>query len=187
MVPGFGPAHAAHLTMPNLEDMIGETSLLEKKLKPNYKIISGSNNRPMKGPTLRQLLQQSLEDVLQHGTNPDRVFEAGISSLNSHQETSLFILGNTSYLPSFKRMLQKKRLEVAVKPTGSSREILERHVGSESVAIVGMSGRFPGSDTIEELWTSIMERREFHQTVRQSRLKLIFLVDEYLLYRIDSP
>lgn len=164
-LPAFGPVHAAHLGSPNFEYMIGETHLLEKSIKSNYKLISGSTYRPLVGPSLRNLLRHCLEDIFQHFTNPEHVFEAGISLLNTQQETSLFTLGNTSYLPSFKRMLQRKRLKVAVKTQISTQEIFGGRVGSDSIAIVGMSGRFPGSDTVEELWTSIMERKEFHTKV----------------------
>jgi hypothetical protein len=38
-----------------------------------------------------------------------------------------------------------------------------------------MSGRFPGSDSIEELWTSIMERKEFHKKVKTTWTRNNFL------------
>lgn len=166
MIPTIGPVHAAHLAGPNLEYMIGETHLLKKTIKSNYHLISGSTNRPIIVPNLRNLLQHILEDIFQHSTNPERVFEAGISLLNRNQKTSLFVLGNTSYLPSFKRMLQKERLKVGLESNIPTQESSESHVGHESIAIVGMSGRFPGSDTVEGLWRSIMEQKEFHKKVR---------------------
>jgi hypothetical protein len=187
MLPALGPAHAPHLRSPDLEYMIGKARFLEKRVKSNYQLISGSTNRPMVGPNLKQLLQHILEDIFQHTANPERVFEAGISFLNREQDTSLFVLGNTSYLPSFKRTLQKKRVKVAIKSNSSTQERLENHVVSESVAIVGMSGRFPGSDTVGELWASIMERKEFHKKVRFTRSKATCsLVDGYLLINLDS-
>lgn len=168
MVPTIGPVHAAHLASPNFEYMIGETHLLRKTIKSNYHVISGSTNRPIIVPNLRNLLQHILEDIFQHSTNPERVFEAGISLLNRNQKTSLFVLGNTSYLPSFKRMLQKERLRVGLESSIPTQESSESHVGHESIAIVGMSGRFPGSDTVEGLWRGIMEQKEFHKKVRST-------------------
>jgi Beta-ketoacyl synthase, N-terminal domain len=165
MLPALGPAHAPHLRSPDLEYMIGNSRILEKTVKRNYQLISGSTNRSMVGPNLKNLLKNILEDIFQHTAKPERVFEAGISLLNKEHETSLFVLGNTSYLPSFKRTLQKKRVKVVIKSNSSTQESLESHVQSESVAIVGMSGRFPGSDSVEELWASIMERKEFHKKV----------------------
>lgn len=166
MVPTIGPVHAAHLAGPNLEYMIGETHLLSKTTKSNYHLISGSTNRPIIVPNLRNLLQHILEDIFQHSTNPDRVFEAGIALLDRHQKTSLYVLGNTSYLPSFKRMLQKERLKVRLESNIPSQDSSESYLENESIAIVGMSGRFPGSDTVEGLWRNLVEEKEFHKKVR---------------------
>ncbi|KAG0645604.1 Polyketide synthase [Hyphodiscus hymeniophilus] len=178
MVPTIGPVHAAHLAGPNLEYMIGETPLLTKKIKSNYYLISGSTNRPIVVPSLRNLLHHILEDIFQHSTNPDRVFEAGISLLNRGQKTSLFVLGNTSYVPSFKRMLQKERLKVGLESNVPTQEKSENHVRHESIAIVGMSGRFPGSDTVEGLWKSIMEQEEHHQKIPPDRFDVDSYADE---------
>jgi Beta-ketoacyl synthase, N-terminal domain len=173
MLPALGPAHAPHLRCPDLEYIIGKALFLEKTVKPSYQLISGSTNRPMVATNLKNLLERILEDIFQHTAYPERVFEGGISFLNRDQNTSLFVLGNTSYLPSFKRTLQKKRIKVVIKSNSVTQEDLENHIESESVAIVGMSGRFPGSDTVEELWASIMERKEFHTKVRLTGSKAI--------------
>jgi hypothetical protein len=186
-LPAFGPVHAVHLGSPNFEYMIGETHLLQKKLKPNYQLISATTNRPLVGPILLDLLQHCLEDIFQHCANPELVFEAGISLLNREQQTSLFTLGDTSYLPLFKRMLQRKRLKVALKTQILTQEIFKSQVGSDSIAIVGMSGRFPGSDTVEELWASIMERKDFHKKVRSTELRGIYcLIGGHSLTHPDS-
>jgi Starter unit:ACP transacylase in aflatoxin biosynthesis/Beta-ketoacyl synthase, N-terminal domain len=161
----FGAIHAAHLTLPNLEYMIGQNPILEKKIKTNYRLMSGSKYRPMPCSNLRKLLQEILEEIFQHGTNPERLFEAGISLLGRDQEISLFALGYTPYLVNLKRTLQRKRFKVAVRANSSAQVNFDSYGRSESVAIIGMSGRFPGSDSIEELWTSIMERKEFHKKV----------------------
>jgi hypothetical protein len=164
----FGAIHAAHLTLPNLEYMIGESPILEKRIKINYRLISGSKYRPMLCSNLRNLLQEILEEIFQHGTNPERLFEAGISLLDRDQEASLFALGYTPYLVNLKRTLRRKRFKVAVRSNNSAQENFNSYDGSGSVAIIGMSGRFPGSNSIEELWASIMERKEFHQKVKDT-------------------
>lgn len=35
----------------------------------------------------------------------------------------------------------------------------------EHIAIVGMSGRFPGSESIAEFWQSLLDQKEFHSKV----------------------
>jgi len=189
MVPVLGPVHAPHLRSPDFEWMMGATPVLDKTLKPGYQLISGSTNRPMVGPKLRDLVQEILEEIFQQATNPDGVFEAGIALLHKGHETALFVLGNTSYLPSFKRTLLKKRVKVVIKSNVSSQEDQENRenfAGSDPIAIVGMSGRFPGSETIDELWESIMERKEFHKKVRLDLLiEAWSLVGESVLIESD--
>lgn len=180
----FGLVHAPHLTIPNLEYMIGDSPILEKKIKSNYKLISGSKYRPMQCLDLRCSLQEILEEIFQHSTRPERLFEAGVSFLDKELQTSLFVLGHTTYLVSLRRILQKKRVKVSVRSNSSTQESFDLHNESESVAIVGMSGRFPGSDNVEELWTSIMERKEFHKKVRIHGLDHNF--DERLSLRFQD-
>ena len=167
MLPAaFGLSHAPHLMPPNLQEIIGENHVLEKRMKTNYKLISGHNYTPIPSSNLRKLLQVVLEDICQHPTSPEDVFEAGISFLDTGLGTSLYVLGNTTFLTYFKRTLQRKGLKVVMKSNGSIQENLNSLDGAESVAVVGMSGRFPGSDTVQELWKSIMEQKEFHRKVR---------------------
>jgi hypothetical protein len=173
-IPGaFGAIHAPHLTLPNLEYMVGESPLLDKSIKPNYKLISVSYYRPMSCSNFRGLLKEALVDIFQHTSNPERLFEAGISFLDRNQQTSLFVLGYTTYLLNLKRMLQKKRVKVALKSNSPTHEDFGTYDESESVAIIGMSGRFPGAETTEELWTNVMERKEFHKKVMIHELDII--------------
>lgn len=167
MLPAaFGAVHASHLVFPRVEYLVGENPMLAWKVKKNYKLISGSKYRPMECLDLRSLLVEALQEIFQHGTNPERLFEAGISLLNKDQQIPLFVLGNTSYLTHLKRIMSRKRYKVAMKSNNPTQENFDRYEGTESIAIVGMSGRFPGSDTIEQLWTNIMDRKEFHKIVR---------------------
>jgi hypothetical protein len=178
MLPAaFGAVHAPHLTLPNLEYLIGENPILERRMKANYKLMSGSTYRPMQYSNLRNLLAEALEEIFQRGTNPERLFEAGTSLLDKDQETALFVLGNTSYLTHLRRTLSRRRYKVAMRSNSATQDNINGHDGYESIAIVGMSGRFPGSDSIEELWTSIMDKKEFHKTVRIPALEINFLSD----------
>jgi hypothetical protein len=76
-------------------------------------------------------------------------------------------------------MLQKERLKVGLESNIPTQESSESYVGHESIAIVGISGRFPGSDTVEGLWRSIMEQKEFHKKVRLTGQFVPRVVDTY--------
>lgn len=165
MVPTIGPVHASHLTAPDFDYIMGDTKLLDKEIKSNYHLISGTTNRSIPGRNLRILVKQALKDIFQHSISPEKVFEAGISILDRNRETSLFVLGQTSYLPFLRRFMRKEKLKIDLKINNTLPVQIDVHARQEGIAIVGMSGRFPGSDSIEGMWESILERQEFHKKV----------------------
>ena len=140
-------------------------------MKPNFKVISGSKYRPIVASNLREFLQEILQDIFQNRTNPDRLFEDGASFLEKGKEISLIMLGSTSYLVLLRRTLHARGFKVALKTNPPTLQNSEIRGGSGSVAIIGMSGRFPGSDSVQELWESIMRRDELHRKASADNLK----------------
>lgn len=164
--------HASHLVPPDLDKILGDRPLLKKMIKPNFKVISGSKYRPIAAIDLRELLQEAILDIFQNSTDPDRLFEAGASLLNKGQEITLFMLGNTNYLVGLKRTLNARGFKVALKTNPPALQSSEMRSSSSSIAIIGMSGQFPGSDSPEVLWESIMRRDELHKKASTDALKL---------------
>lgn len=165
VLPAFGAVHAGHLACPDFDQIIGETSILDKRIKENYKLISGSNYEPFECSTLRDLLPEILLDIFQNSTDPSQLFEACGSHLDKSREVSLFMLGATSYLVLLRRSLHGQGFHVKLHSNSPSLPNSERLSKSRSVAIVGMSGTFPGSMDVDKLWESLMTRQEFHQKV----------------------
>ena len=150
---------------------MGNSPLLKKLIKPNFKVISGSKYRPIAAFDLREFLEENILDIFQNSTNPDRMFEVGASFLDKSKEISLFMLGSTTYLILLRRMLHSQCFKVTLKTNPPTLQNSEIRGGSGSVAIVGMSGRFPGSDSVEELWESIMRRDELHRKASRNNSK----------------
>jgi hypothetical protein len=166
----FGAVHAGHLALPDLDEIIGqlENAILNKSIKPNCKFMPGSRYIPLTPSNLRDLLQEILRDIFQRGTNPARLFDAAGSFLRKRKEISLYMLGNTGYLLLLRKALQTQGFKVAVLTSAPSPQTSQIRGGSGSVAIVGMSGYFPGSENIDEMWDTIMRKEEFHRKVMKS-------------------
>lgn len=172
ILPAFGAVHAGHLVAPDLDQIIGDSPFMKRLMKPNFKVISGSKYRPIDAFDLREFLQETLLDIFQNSTNPDRMFEVGTSFLDKDKEISLFMLGSTSYLVLLRRILHSQGcLKVSLRTNPPILQRSETRGGSGSVAIIGMSGRFPGSDSVEELWESIMRRDELHRKASTRSLR----------------
>lgn len=49
---------------------------------------------------------------------------------------------------------------------------------NRNVAIIGMSGRFPGADSVSKLWRILSDARDLHQTVSHSLYTMMFTEEE---------
>jgi hypothetical protein len=157
--------HAGHLAAPEFEELVPESPLLDKSIKPGYKLISGSKYAPFVGSTLRDLLPQIMLDIFQNSTNPARLFDTCGSYLRKRENISLIVLGATSYLVLLRRSLHTQKFEVTLKTSAPGLPKTELRGGSGSVAIIGMSGQFPGASSVDEMWDILMRREEHHRKV----------------------
>ncbi|RYO88710.1 hypothetical protein DL764_008697 [Monosporascus ibericus] len=176
ILPAFGAVHANHLPSPELDELVPESPLFNKSIKPGYKLVSGSKYAPFAASSLRDLLPQIMLDIFQNGTDPARLFDLGGSYLQKGKEISLFMLGATSYLVLLRRSLHTQGFNVALKTNAPSLPNTELRGGSGSVAIIGMSGQFPGAATVDEMWQRLMRREELHRKIPAER----FDIDDYL-------
>ncbi|KAI9037691.1 uncharacterized protein KD926_000107 [Aspergillus affinis] len=176
ILPAFGAVHAGHLAAPDFDEIVAESPLLDRVIKPNFKLISGSKYEPFTSSTLRKLMPEILMDIFQNSTNPARLFEVGGSYLEKSKGVSLYMLGATSYLVLLRRSLHLQGLKVTLYTGAPSIPTSEIRGGSGAVAIIGMSGQFPGADSIDELWESLMRRDELHRKIPSER----FNADDYL-------
>ncbi|KAL1961387.1 hypothetical protein VTO42DRAFT_115 [Malbranchea cinnamomea] len=169
VLPLFGAVHAPHLAMPDIAELMGESPLLEKPVKPNYMLISGSKYKPVACNTLGELLEECLVDIFQCPLNPTRLFKSGGYYFDKSREVSLFVPGVSNYQPLLRRSLHSQGFQVELVTNVPTPENPEIRGGSGLVAIIGMSGRFPGSESVDELWDTIMRREVFHQKIPANR------------------
>ncbi|KAK2801683.1 Type I Iterative PKS [Onygenales sp. PD_10] len=175
VLPLFGAVHAPHLAMPDIAGLMGDSPLLNRQVKPNYMLISGSKYKPVACNTLRELLQECLVDIFQCPLNPTRLFKSGGYFFEKDKEISLLVPGVSNYQPLLRRSLHAQGFQVEMVTNPPAPQNLEIRGGSGLVAIIGMAGRFPGSDSVDELWETIMRGQEFHQKIPADR----FDVDAY--------
>ncbi|KAF3481110.1 polyketide synthase [Arthroderma uncinatum] len=98
----------------------------------------------------------------------------GFVSGISQQQVKLVAIGPSSGMKSFCRDLTAKGVELVespMEPRGSSYLDVP-----ESIAVVGMAGRFPGAETLEELWETIRLGKDLHKPVPADR----FDISKYL-------
>ena len=139
--------------------ILGESSLLNLPITAKARIISPFTTRPYEAQTLRQLLEQVICDI---GQNAMYVEETIATALEPYAGKSvvLSVMGKTQYLAYLEQAFSERNIDYSVlsHKTGSNPN---GRSGSGAVAIVGMSGRFPGSDSVDQLWSNLLAGKEF--------------------------
>lgn len=163
----YGAVHAPHLPIPELDPIIGNSPVLSRSLKPRFLILSSSSCVPFPASNLRSLLIQIMPDILQNTLDMQGTIEASLSNISKPKADNirLCVLGTAPHEALVRTALKARNIEVTMAMQASGSSSSELRGGSDLVAIVGMSGRFPGSDNIASYWETLLNGQDFHKTV----------------------
>lgn len=138
---------------------MGSSPVLNVPITAKAKFWSPYNCELRSAETLKDLIRQVIPDITQSRLRLSDTIEKAVKGLNSGL-VKLACVGYTPHLTSLQKSLQRERLETTVLHHSSldnSPLFTSPRGGSDSIAIVGMSGRFPGSDNIQEFWKSLLD------------------------------
>ena len=164
-----GAVHAPHLPVLDADSIIGDSVTLAMPYPPDARIISTSTCVPYVAKDVRALLHQMILDIGQNTLRlTDTVGALVKNILRAGNEVDVIVVGPTAHTRMLQGALQESSIRVnlitepkIVPPA----EVLRG--GSGKVAVVGMSGRFPGSESINEFWENLQRGTDFHQKVSE--------------------
>ncbi|KAK8016787.1 polyketide synthase [Apiospora rasikravindrae] len=176
--------HAAHLPLLDTDRILGISLLLDTPARCEG-IFSSSTCEPFAASTLRDLLSLIIADIAQHPLYLEDTIKNVASSLQGISNARLLTVGPTHSVSFVQRELQRIVPTVTVSHINIDDEYSsnEYRRGSDRVAIVGMSGRFPDSDSVSELWELLLSGRSAHQRIPESR----FPIDDFLDPSCEAP
>lgn len=160
------PFHASHLMTPDTEAILGDSPIWNLPLNPHIRVISSSSGQVFSGcRTLAQLLRNAILDVLQRPIDVPAILKT-LGQLMSGRDEPIDMIGPCKLKQCFRQTVP----DVELLQHGSGTANLDfppiETVGtSGNIAIVGMSGRFPGANSIEELWEVLENGRDMHSKV----------------------
>ncbi|KAI9876882.1 MAG: hypothetical protein M1830_005404, partial [Pleopsidium flavum] len=160
--------HARHLGDPDIDRIVGNTPLLDDFPTKGSQIISTSSGKPIIANNLRELLRHVIIDILQEPLNWTKVIHAVTSSLSQGQ-ARLTAVGPTNVTKSLYHALTTAGIKVAETGELQPSPATQIREGSGAIAIVGMSGRFPGGETLEEFWKVLEDGLDLHKKVPKDR------------------
>lgn len=97
------------------------------------------------------------------------------TKVESCSELDIKVMGPSSHLNYLASALKSPRRQVNIHPENSSEPRPSARRSSGRIAVVGMAGRGPGCDNLDEFWNIISEGRDMHQEIPKDR----FDIDEY--------
>ncbi|MCJ1396229.1 hypothetical protein MMC18_009118 [Xylographa bjoerkii] len=162
--------HAAHMPLPDLEKIVGNSSMLDVPFSTNVSIISTSTCKPFVASNCRQLLHLIIQDVTQNILYMEGTIRALVSGVIGKGDVQLTAVGPTPHTTLVQRALQSSGVTFHdTSPPKTSQALEKTRGGSDLIAIVGMSGRFPGGNDISEFWETIKNGVDVHEQIPQSR------------------
>ncbi len=133
----------------------------------NERVHSTRHGKCYSATDLRDLLIEVIEDLLVEPVRWNQVVSEIIVRLKSAGCTEIDILpfGPTSASKDLAKSLGEAGITAHIKSTGGSRPISSGNFRKGAIAIVGMGGRFPGSESLEEFWKTLMDGLDLHKEV----------------------
>ena len=149
------------------EKVIGHSDLLAAAMPSKPSIVSSSTGQPYLAPDLRSLLHQMLVDIGQKTLRLTDTIHKVVTELRGHDNIDLFVVGPTAHTNLMQDALQSANMTVnVIRQAGAPATVHNTREGSGLVAIVGMSGRFPGGgENLQQFWEILLEGRDVHETV----------------------
>ena len=141
----------------------------EYHLKSNAIIISTSTGEQVPGRSLGEALKQIVCDVLSETMRWSAVTQAMASKFRD-QDAMLISIGPVRAANSLLREMANAGVKTVdsfeIQPLRQS----QSRNTSGDIAIVGVAGRLPGGETLEEIWASLEEGKDLHKKARMGYL-----------------
>ena len=127
--------------------------------------------------TFGELLRLRVSEIAQKPMHVEETFRKIATALQKTGSSEILLktVGSTWDASSFQNILQQHNQIVRIgdfspipKPFGDNLS----SIPSDAIAVVGMSGRFPESDTLDELWRLLETGTTTHQEIPKSRFNL---------------
>ena len=149
--------HACHLRLPDKDRIIAPSLLHDRDLKSNAHIRSTHTGSRFAADSFIPLLNDAIDDIFQHTLHWNKVLQGVVADVGATSEVTVIDLGPTNISKAVRRAFDTAGIKVVDHDPAFLPPHHDLRSGSGDVAIVGMSCRMPGAETLEEFW-EVLER-----------------------------
>ncbi|PVH98315.1 ketoacyl-synt-domain-containing protein [Periconia macrospinosa] len=171
----FGPFHAPHIyDSTDIEDVlqpIADTNI--KSAQPLVEVTSGASRDALSDTRLHQLMWKVVHEILIEPLSfndllTQLVTQGKASDKKVFRVTSVGPSNATSSIVSALKTVEGFEITVG-KQFGSLEAFSSVPDNMTKIAIVGMAGRFPSADTLENLWSVLEQGLDLHRPIPADR------------------
>ena len=154
-----GAVHTEYMPKFDIERVLGKSRLLNIPITSKARILSPASCKPYEHSTLRSLLHEIIVDIAHNILRISDTAEECIAGIAGDRPVFLTVAGPTGHLAAVQRSLKSKGLKYQLRQHRTHEDGIVTRGKSDLVAIVGMAGRFPGSETIEGYFEDLVEKK----------------------------
>ena len=153
--------HADHLELPDLQYIIGSSPLLQSPISERSCVMFGSGLRmESRSLTLQALLSEAVFEIFERPQDWLAIEKSLTEEVVGTKARAVFI-GPSTGVSRLQKILETgpvpQSASLSTLLTEGSPELLQ---DLNAIAVVGMSGRFPGGDDVEGLWQVLVNGRD---------------------------
>ncbi|GAD98443.1 polyketide synthase, putative [Paecilomyces variotii No. 5] len=176
-VPIYAPYHAPHLyTEEEIQRLIvGLPSLREAYYTAAWceqqpRLISPAKGSPCVLSSRRDAVEQALRSILLEPIRWDAIVEGCRDCVHTSQHENWIVrpFGPTHSAKSLVRALELSNVSEIVLDE-SAADASPSQPAKVPIAIVGMAGRFPDADDVDELWQLLIDGKDCHRLIPKDR------------------
>ncbi|KAI0016328.1 ketoacyl-synt-domain-containing protein [Xylariomycetidae sp. FL0641] len=174
-LPVAGAVHAPHLPPLDFDILARKSWIWDLPIQANATIMSTESCQPYPMKTLGEIARQLVPDVTQARLMVDGTISATAAHVQSHgAPVAISILGPSAQAGTLIKSIKLTKLDAKVLPVPAPAPKVGSplRAGSGAIAIVGMAGKFPEADDMDQFWKVLMEGRTTHRTIPKSRFDL---------------
>ncbi|KAI0006739.1 ketoacyl-synt-domain-containing protein, partial [Xylariaceae sp. FL0662B] len=172
-LPVAGAVHAPHLPPLDVDILAKKSDIWDLPMQEGACLMSTNTceRYPMK--TLGELLQQIVPDVTQARLKVDKTITATVERLKgTGASVALSIVGPSAQAGTLIKYLRAAKIDTTVIQRPDYKLNVAQRSGSGAMAIVGMSGRFPSANNLDQFWELLMDGRVTHERIPRERFEL---------------
>ncbi|KAF1954279.1 hypothetical protein CC80DRAFT_595084 [Byssothecium circinans] len=158
-----GRVHTQYIPAFDIGKVLGHSPLLDIPIMPKARIVSPASCKHYDHPTLGALLSEILLVIAHNILRIHDTAQAIISGMEANRLISLIVASPTGHLLAVQKVLQDKAFKYEIRQHRAHGTSFTRRGGSDLIAIVGISGRFPGSETVETFFEDLEQGKTQHK------------------------